>query len=76
MRPVVDGLQREYGERVAFAGVDYYNPSNRELSARYKVFGHPTFVVLNPEGEVVSQFTGFVEESELDAALQRAAPPG
>ena len=73
MRPVVNGLQEKYGDRVAFAGVDYYDESNRQLSRKYEVLGHPTFVILDPSGKVVEQLTGFVEAEELEAAVREAA---
>ena len=47
---MVHGLEQQYGDRVAFAGVDYYNQANRELVRQYRVVGHPTFVVLDREG--------------------------
>ena len=73
MRPVVNGLQEKYGDRVAFAGVDYYDESNRQLFRKYEVLGHPTFVILDPNGKVVEQLTGFVEAEELEAAVRKAA---
>ena len=73
MRPVVHGLEQQYGDRVAFAGVDYYNQANRELVQQYRVVGHPTFVVLDREGQVVKQFVGYTPEADLDAALRQAA---
>ena len=73
MRPVVHGLEQQYGDRVAFAGVDYYNQANRELVRQYRVVGHPTFVVLDREGQVVKQFVGYTPEAGLDAALRQAA---
>ncbi len=72
MRPVVHGLEQQYGDRVAFAGVDYYNPANRELVRQYRVVGHPTFVVVNTGGKIVGQFVGYTPEADLEAVLQRA----
>ena len=73
MRPVVHGLEQRYGDRVAFAGVDYNNRANRELVRQYRVLGHPTFVVLDREVQVVKQFVGYTPEADLDAALRQAA---
>ncbi len=72
MRPVVHGLEQRYGDRVAFAGVNYNNRANRELVQQYRVVGHPTFVVVNAGGEVVGQFVGYTPEADLEAALKRA----
>ena len=74
MEPVVRGLEGEYGDRVAFAGVDYYNEANEALVGQYRVPGHPTFVVLAPGGEVVGQFVGYTEEAALEGAIRQALP--
>ncbi len=73
MRPVGNGLERQYGDRVAFAGVDFYNRANRELVQQYRVTGHPTFIVLDRRGAVVERFVGYTEAAELEAALKQAA---
>jgi protein-disulfide isomerase len=73
MRPVVDGLDERYGDRVAFAGIDFYNQENRGLAERYGALGHPTFVVVGADGAVIETFTGYTEEPDLEAAIQRAA---
>ena len=73
MRPVVNGLEGRYQDRVAFAGVDYNNRENKGLVQRHRVLGHPTFVVLDSEGNEVKRFVGYTEAAELEAALQRAA---
>lgn len=72
MRPVVNGLQQRYSDRVAFAGVDFYNRSNRGLVQQYRVLGHPTIVVLDQDGKVVKQFVGYTSEADMDAALRQA----
>ncbi len=73
MRPVVHGLDQRYGDRVAFAGVDYNNTANRDLVTRHQVRGHPTFVVLDPHGDLVKRFVGYTTAAELEAALRVAA---
>ncbi len=73
MRPVVDGLDQRYGDRVAFAGVDFYHSANAPLAERYGVTGHPTFVVVGPDGKEAARFRGFTEEADLEAALKEVA---
>ncbi len=73
MRPVVDGLDQRYGDRVAFAGVDFYHSANAPLAERYGVTGHPTFVVVGSDGKEVARFRGFTEEADLEAALKQVA---
>lgn len=73
MRPVVNGLERQYGTRVAFAGVDYNNRTNKALVQKYQVLGHPTFVVLDGSGNVVKRFVGYTTKDDLEAAVKQAA---
>ena len=73
MKPVVGGLDERYGDKVAFANVDYNSAPNAELAERYEVLGHPTYVVLGADGEVIQSFRGYTEGAELEAALQEAA---
>ncbi|MDP9374258.1 MAG: thioredoxin family protein, partial [Chloroflexota bacterium] len=68
----MNGLEQRYGDRVAFAGVDYNNIANHELIKRHQVRGHPTFVVLDPQGTVVKRFVGYTVAAELEAALRAA----
>lgn len=72
MRPVVSGLDQKYGDRVRFAAVDYNSQNNATLVRQYEVFSHPTFIVVGADGSVVERFSGYIEERELDAAIQKA----
>ncbi len=73
MRPVVSGLDKKYGKQVAFAAVDYYNGKNRDVVRKYRVLGHPTFVVLGKDGQVIQRFVGYTEADALEAAIKQAA---
>lgn len=72
MHPVVSGLDEKYGERVAVAGIDYYADENAALVREHRVPGHPTFVVLSPDGEVAGQFVGGTSAAALEAAILKA----
>ena len=73
MRPIVYGLEAEYSGRVIFRQIDFYAKENQELVKRYRVAYHPTFVVLDGDGNVVRTFFGATSEATLDAALRIAA---
>jgi len=53
--------------------VDFYNSANAPLAERYGVTGHPTFVVVGPDGKEAARFRGFTEEADLEAALKKVA---
>ncbi|MDP9373587.1 MAG: thioredoxin family protein [Chloroflexota bacterium] len=69
----MNGLEGKYQDRVAFAGVDYNNRENKSLVQRYRVLGHPTFVVLDSGSNEVKRFVGYTDAAELEAALKQAA---
>ncbi len=73
MKPVVSGLDKKYGDRVAFANVDYSSAENAALLEKYQVLGHPTYVVLGADGKEVERFNGYTSETDLQAAIQKAA---
>lgn len=73
MRPIVNGLEADYRGRVSFRRIDFYASENQELVKRYRVSYHPTFVVLDGNGNVIRTFFGPISRANLDAALQIAA---
>lgn len=75
MHPVVSGLDEKYRERVAVAGIDYYADENAAIVREHRVVGHPTFVVLAPDGEVTGQFVGGTPAEALEAAIVKALAP-
>ena len=73
MRPIVNGLEGKYSGLVSFRVIDFYARENQELVKRYRVAYHPTFVVLDGDGDVIRTFFGSTAEATLDAALRTAA---
>jgi thioredoxin-related protein len=73
MRPVVNGLDQQYGQQVAFANVDYNSSANKELVSKYRVRGHPTFVILDRAGNVSQTFVGATARADLEAAIKKAS---
>jgi len=70
LKPVVDGLKGEYGDKVEFKEINFYD--NRELADKYKAPGHPTLVITRPDGTAVKVLPGVSERSEIEQALKEA----
>ncbi len=70
MEPVVDGLEEVYNAQVDFRRIDANSQDGRKFFQAYGLRGHPSFVVIDPGGEVL--WTGLGEQSEemLAQALQ------
>lgn len=73
MEPVVNGLEETYQAQVEFQSVNASSIEGQKAFRFYGTPGHPSFVLLNSEGEVL--WRGFGEQSketievELVAAL-------
>lgn len=70
---MVRKLEEQYGERMNFAYISYYEERNRLALAQYAVRGHPTIIVLDPGGGVASRFPGPFKPSALVQALDQVA---
>ena len=75
MTPIVNGLEAEFGNRVAFVRRNAADPRVVAQQAAYGVRGHPTFVVLDGQGEPQSRFLGPQSAETLRAALAAVAAP-
>ncbi len=76
MTPIVNGLQAEYGDRVAFVQLDVATPEGARVQNRYSLRGHPAYVLVDSRGQVSWQSVGQVTEDELRTRLEAllAAP--
>lgn len=72
MRPVVDELEQRYGDRVSFLTLDYHSQEGQARSRDYRVFGHPTFVVLAKDGKPLKVIAGVVPRATLEDALKES----
>ena len=58
MLPVVNGLEEIYGNEIAFRRIDANSSEGRPVFQYFGLQGHPSFILLNPEGEVLWQGLG------------------
>jgi thioredoxin-like negative regulator of GroEL len=71
MTPIVDGLSAEFAGRADVLQLDATKPASELLQARYGVRGHPSFVVLDADGQVAQRFFGPQAEAILRQALEQ-----
>ncbi len=72
MAPVVNGLQEKYESEVEFLILNAGFGDGKEAFEHYRLPGHPSFVLLNPQGEVTWQAFGPQAEASLEAAVLEA----
>jgi hypothetical protein len=69
MEPVVNGLEKVYSDQVEFRRLDANSKDGEAAFKYYKLLGHPGYVILNPEGEVLWSGIGEKSESEMTQQL-------
>lgn len=67
--PIVDGLEEEFKGKVAVSRLDAAQPENARLQRQYGVRGHPSFVFLDMDGQIVVSFLGPQAEFVLRLAM-------
>lgn len=71
MRPIVHGLEQQYGRAVHFVAVDAQDEDAGQAAFdRLKLPGHPAYVIVQPDGEEVWRGLGPQPVAVLEAALQ------
>lgn len=75
MQPIVNGLENDFGGRVAFEQRNADDPVHQTAMNAYGLRGHPSYVVLNPNGEVLWSATGPLSEAALRQAIEQVAAP-
>jgi len=71
MKPVVDGLEQEYGNRMTFQRLNAAS-EGQALFQRYNLPGHPAYVIVDKQGTVVWRFVGQTTRETLEQAIRRA----
>ena len=76
MKPVVDGLQTSYSDKLDF--VVYTNLNSEQSVSQFAddkgVVYVPTMMLVDAEGVELSRWVGAVAEGELKMAFDEAAP--
>jgi len=65
MAPMVHRLEAEYFGRVIFSYLDADDPRTQIFQRELGFFYQPELYFLDPSGNVIQKFIGFVSEEEL-----------
>jgi hypothetical protein len=72
MTPVVNGLRDEFDGRAAFVILNAAIGEGGDAFKAYQLPGHPSYVLLNPSGEVVWRAFGPQMKASLESAINDA----
>lgn len=78
MKPIVDGLERDYQNRVPVLRIEASTPAGQYLWNKYNLQVTPTFLFLDVQGNEQSRLTGndLSDSSILRQKLDRMANSG
>lgn len=70
MRPVVNGLEDQYGDRVDFRRFNIRSTEGEAWANEYHLRGHPAFLLLDSQGQETWRHVGVVPEAMIAAELE------
>ncbi len=70
MAPIVDGLEAEYSDRVAFQRLNVDDDDGRIAAQHYRMRGHPAIIVINAQGNVVWSRVGVQPRDAVASVLE------
>jgi hypothetical protein len=72
MQPIVYGLEEEYGEDLTFDRVNANLEPGRTLLRTYGLRGHPSYVIVDPEGKSLWSATGLLSKDLLRTEIRQS----
>jgi len=70
MQPIVNGLQEKYGEQVDFLYLNAEDGAEGQAAFDfYKIRGHPTLMLIQPDGAIAWSRIGATTREELEQAI-------
>ena len=72
MQPIVYGLEEEYGEDLTFYSVNANLEPGRTLLRTYGLRGHPSYVIVDPEGKSLWSASGLLSEDLLRTEIRQS----
>ena len=72
MSPVVNGLTTTFGEQIDLRSLDEASGPGKIAFQNYQLPGHPSHVIVGPQGEVLWSASGPQSASALEGAIEEA----
>lgn len=73
MAPIVDGLEVEFTGKASVLQLNAGQSGNEKLQSQWGLRGHPSFAILDADGQVTERFFGPQSEDQLRIAIQTVA---
>ncbi len=70
MKPIVNGLEQEFGDRIPFRRVNADKEDGPAIVRAYNILGHPTILLIDDTGQEVQRFVGPQTAETLKTAIE------
>ncbi len=70
MKPIVDGLEQEYGGQIAVQRINADKEDGPVIMRNYKLPGHPVLLIFNSRQQEVYRFIGPQPAGEVETELK------
>lgn len=70
MAPIVDGLEADYGDQIAFQHLNVDEDEGKAVADTFRVRGHPAIVVVDTSGRVVWSRVGVQPRADVAEVLE------
>lgn len=70
MQPIVDGLEQEFSGQISIIRLDADDPANTQLMQDLGLRGHPSFALIDAQGQITARFFGPQSEDTLREAIE------
>jgi hypothetical protein len=75
MQPIVNGLEQQYGARLAFESRDATAAANQASMRAYGLRGHPSYAIVDQSGQVRWSASGSLPEAALRQKVEQILAP-
>lgn len=69
MQPIVHGLEQTYGDEIDFVLLNIDDPDTLEAQRQYGFRVQPHFVLVDADGEVITQWLGYNSANVFEDAF-------
>jgi hypothetical protein len=65
MMPIVNGLETDYGEKMAFVRLNAAEGDGKQVFQQLRLPGHPSYVIFSADGKEEYRAFGIVEDAQF-----------
>ncbi len=69
MKPIVNGLENEYGTQIEFVPVNIDDEASAALKQQYSFRYQPHFLLVDANGEVIEEWLGYTDPELFEQAF-------